>query len=91
MRADAIRGAKRDKPARRTRPDRQAQRRPDLAQRDSARRARNELWSPISLIHAAGRASFYFAFVIEAFSHTTSTEPNYTVLAEPGPAHSREL
>jgi putative transposase len=69
MRADGMVGAKRrGKPWRTTRPDPEAQRRPDLVQRDFAARGPNELWvADISYLRC-WEGLVFFAFVLDAYS-----------------------
>jgi putative transposase len=69
MRADGMVGAKRrGKPWRTTRPDPEAQRRPDLVQRDFAVRGANELWvADISYLRC-WEGLVFFAFVLDAYS-----------------------
>jgi putative transposase len=69
MRTNAIQGAKRrGKPWRTTRPDRRAQRRPDLVHRDFAASGPDELWvADISYLRC-WEGTVYFAFVIDAHS-----------------------
>src|SRR5438445_3691809 len=69
MKSNGIVGAKRRaKPWRTTRPDPQAQRRPDLVQRDFAASGPNELWvADISYLRCWAGLVF-FAFVLDAFS-----------------------
>jgi putative transposase len=69
MRADGIQGAKRrGKPWRTTRPDRQAQRRPDLVQRDFSAGAPNELWVADLSYLRCWEGLIFFAFVLDAYS-----------------------
>jgi Integrase core domain len=69
MRSNGIVGAKRrGKPLRTTRPDPQAQRRPDLVQRDFAASGPNELWvADISYLRC-WEGLVFFAFVLDAYS-----------------------
>jgi putative transposase len=69
MKSNGIQGAKRrGKPWRTTRPDLQAQRRPDLVQRDFSAAGPNELWvADISYLRC-WEGLVFFAFVIDAFS-----------------------
>src|SRR3954454_7429730 len=62
-------GAKRrGKPWRTTRPDPQAQRRPDLVQRDFAAAAPNELWVADLTYLRCWDGLVFFAFVLDAYS-----------------------
>lgn len=69
MKRNGIVGAKRrGKPWRTTRPDLQAQRRPDLVQRDFAASGPNELWvADISYLRC-WEGLVFFAFVLDAYS-----------------------
>jgi putative transposase len=71
MKSHGIVGAKRrGKPWRTTRPDPQAQRRPDLVQRDFTASRPNELWvADISYLRCWDGLVF-FAFVLDAYSRT---------------------
>ena len=69
MRGDGIVGAKRrGKPWRTTRPDPQAQRRPDLVQRDFAVNGPNELWVADLTYLRCWDGLVFFAFVLDAHS-----------------------
>jgi putative transposase len=69
MRAEGIRGAKRrGKPWRTTGPDPQAQRRPDLVQRDFSAPGPNRLWVADLSYLRCWEGVVYFAFVVDAFS-----------------------
>lgn len=69
MRAAGIQGAKRrGKPWRTTTPDPNAQRRPDLVQRDFSATAPNRLWVGDFTYLRSWEGVSYFAFVIDAFS-----------------------
>jgi putative transposase len=69
MKSHGIQGAKRrGKPWKTTRPDVQAQRRPDLVQRDFSAESPNELWvADISYLRC-WEGLVFFSFVIDAFS-----------------------
>ena len=69
MRANGIRGAKRrGKPWRTTTPDPEAQRRPDLVERDFTATGPNQLWvADISYLRS-WQGVVFFAFVIDVFS-----------------------
>jgi putative transposase len=69
MKQAGIQGAKRrGKPWRTTKPDPQAQRRPDLVQRDFSAAAPNRLWVGDFTYLRSWEGISYFAFVIDAFS-----------------------
>jgi len=69
MRAAGIQGAKRrGKPWRTTTPDPEAQRRPDLVERDFSAEAPNRLWVGDFTYLRSWEGVSYFAFVIDAFS-----------------------
>ena len=69
MRAHGIEGAKRrGRPWRTTRPDPQAQRRPDLVRRDFSAGAPNELWVADLSYLRCWEGLVFFAFVLDAFS-----------------------
>jgi putative transposase len=69
MRANGIVGAKRrGKPWRTTRPDPQAQRRPDLVQRNFAAGGPNELWVADLSYLRCWDGLVFFAFVLDAYS-----------------------
>jgi putative transposase len=69
MRSNEIVGAKRrGKPWRTTKPDPQAQRRPDLVQRDFTAARPNELWVADLSYLRCWEGLVFFAFVIDAFS-----------------------
>jgi putative transposase len=69
MRAAEIQGAKRrGKPWRTTRPDLQAQRRPDLVRRDFSAEAPNRLWLADLSYLRCWEGLVFFAFVLDAFS-----------------------
>ena len=69
MRANGIVGAKRrGKPWRTTRPDPQAQRRPDLVQRDFVAAGPNELWVADLTYLRCWDGLVFFAFVLDAYS-----------------------
>jgi len=69
MRRNGIQGAKRrGKPWRTTIPDRQAQRRPDLVQRDFSAAGRNQLWVADFTYLRCWEGLVFFAFVVDAYS-----------------------
>jgi putative transposase len=69
MRAHGIQGAKRrGKPWRTTKPDRTAQRRPDLVQRNFAASEPNRLWVGDLSYLRCWEGVVYFAFVLDVFS-----------------------
>lgn len=69
MRAHGIQGAKRrGKPWRTTKPDPNAQRRPDLVQRQFTAREPNRLWVGDLSYLRCWEGVVYFAFVIDVFS-----------------------
>ena len=69
MRANGIVGAKRrGKPWRTTRPDPQAQRRPDLVQRDFDASRPSQLWVADLSYLRCWEGLVYFAFIIDCFS-----------------------
>jgi putative transposase len=69
MRSNGIAGAKRrGKPWRTTRPDPQAQRRPDLVERDCAAAGPNELWVADLTYLRCWEGLVFFAFVLDAYS-----------------------
>jgi len=69
MRRNGIQGAKRrGKPWRTTVADRQAQRRPDLVQRDFSAAGRNELWVADFTYLRCWEGLVFFAFVVDAYS-----------------------
>jgi putative transposase len=69
MRAHGIEGAKRrGRPWRTTRPDPQAQRRPDLVRRDFSAGAPNELWVADLSYLRCWEGLIFFAFALDAFS-----------------------
>ena len=69
MKANGIVGAKRrGKPWRTTRPDPQAQRRPDLVQRDFAAAGPNELWVADLTYLRCWEGLVFFAFVLDVYS-----------------------
>jgi len=69
MRINGIQGAKRrGKPWRTTIPDRQAQRRPDLVQRDFSAAGRNQLWVADFTYLRCWEGLVFFAFVVDAYS-----------------------
>jgi putative transposase len=69
MRINRIQGAKRrGKPWRTTIPDRQAQRRPDLVQRDFSAAGRNQLWVADFTYLRCWEGLVFFAFVVDAYS-----------------------
>jgi putative transposase len=71
MRAAGIQGAKRrGKPWRTTRPDPQAQRRPDLVRRDFSAEAPKRLWVADLSYLRCWEGLVFFSFVIDAFSRT---------------------
>jgi len=68
MRRNGIQGAKRrGKPWRTTIPDSEAQRRPDLVQRDFSAPRRNELWLADFTYLRCWEGVVYFAFVVDAY------------------------
>jgi putative transposase len=69
MKANGIQGAKRrGKPWRTTTPDPQAQRRPDLVERDFSAAGPNELWVADLSYLRCWEGVLFFAFVIDVFS-----------------------
>jgi putative transposase len=69
MRSHGIQGAKRrGKPWRTTRPDPQAQRRPDLVKRDFRASRRDELWVADLSYLRCWEGVVFFSFVLDAFS-----------------------
>ena len=69
MRADGIQGAKRrGKPWRTTKPDPNAQRRPDLVQRNFSAEEPNRLWVGDLSYLRCWEGVVYFAFIIDVFS-----------------------
>jgi putative transposase len=69
MKANGIQGAKRrGKPWRTTKADPEAQRRPDLVQRDFTAEAPNRLWVGDLSYLRCWEGVVYFAFIIDAFS-----------------------
>ena len=69
MRRNGIQGAKRrGKPWRTTIPDLEAQRRPDLVQRDFSAAGRNELWVADFTYLRCWEGLVFFAFVVDAYS-----------------------
>jgi putative transposase len=69
MRVHGIQGAKRrGKPWRTTRPDPQAQRRPDLVQRDFSASGPDQLWVADLSYLRCWEGLVFFAFVLDAFS-----------------------
>ena len=69
MKANGIVGAKRrGKPWRTTRPDPEAQRRPDLVQRDFVAEAPNRLWVADLTYLRCWEGVVFFAFVLDAYS-----------------------
>jgi putative transposase len=69
MKANGIVGAKRrGKPWRTTRPDPEAQRRPDLVQRDFSTSRPNELWVADLSYLRCWEGLVFFAFVLDAYS-----------------------
>jgi transposase InsO family protein len=67
MRRNGIQGAKRrGKPWRTTIPDREAQRRPDLVQRDFSAAGRNQLWVADFTYLRCWEGLVFFAFVLDA-------------------------
>jgi putative transposase len=68
MRRNGIQGAKRrGKPWRTTIPDREAQRRPDLVQRDFSAAGRNQLWVADFTYLRCWEGLVFFAFVVDAY------------------------
>jgi putative transposase len=69
MKGNGIVGAKRrGKPWRTTKPDHEAQRRPDLVQRDFNAEARNRLWVADLTYLRCWEGLVFFAFVLDAYS-----------------------
>jgi putative transposase len=68
MRQNGIQGAKRrGKPWRTTLPNREAQRRPDLVQRDFSAAGRNQLWVADFTYLRCWEGLVFFAFVVDAY------------------------